>query len=53
MFTISIPILILWKNEDESLYTKPYEWLVYGILGLFLVKIFFVSKPLTSIIWSQ
>lgn len=53
MFTISIPILILWKNEDESLYTKPYEWLVYGILGLFLVKIFFVSKPLTSVIWSQ
>ncbi|PJE03005.1 MAG: hypothetical protein CK427_06005 [Leptospira sp.] len=51
MFTISIPILILWKNEDESLYTKPFVYLVYGILTLFIIKIFFVSKPLTSIIW--
>lgn len=52
MFTILIPILIFWKNEDKELVTRPIEWMVYTILALFVFKLFFISKPLTSIIWN-
>jgi hypothetical protein len=52
MFTILIPILIFWKNEDKELVTRPIEWIVYTILVLFVFKLFFISKPLTSIIWN-
>ncbi len=52
MFTILIPILIFWKNEDKELVTRPIEWIVYTILALFVFKLFFISKPLTSIIWN-
>ncbi len=52
MFTILVPIIILWKNEDKELTIQPIEWLIYLILGLFIFKLFFISKPLTTILWN-
>ncbi|TGL58772.1 AZOBR_p60025 family cell surface glycopolymer formation protein [Leptospira sarikeiensis] len=51
MFTLSVPLLLLWEKEDETLPSSPY-WVLGGlILVSFLIKLAFVSKPLRHIIW--
>lgn len=51
MFTLSIPVLILWKKEDPSLPVLPYAIVTIGILVLFMVKVLFISQPLPHEIW--
>ncbi|EQA46285.1 putative membrane protein [Leptospira broomii serovar Hurstbridge str. 5399] len=51
MFTVSIPLLILWQAEDDRLSAWHY-WGICGIvLILFFVKIAFIAKPMTNSIW--
>ncbi|TGK03976.1 hypothetical protein EHO59_10675 [Leptospira semungkisensis] len=51
MFTISIPLLILWQKEDESLPNSPYWYLLAIILVAFLIKLALISKPLRYVVW--
>ncbi|WCL47563.1 AZOBR_p60025 family cell surface glycopolymer formation protein [Leptospira sp. GIMC2001] len=52
MFTLSIPILILWKKEDNALPIYPYAILTIVILFLFIIKLLFISQPLPHLIWN-
>ncbi|TGK09097.1 hypothetical protein EHO60_12925 [Leptospira fletcheri] len=51
MFTVSIPLLVLWQSEDETLSARHYWGIVALVLALFFVKIAFISKPLAYSIW--
>ncbi|TGK01990.1 hypothetical protein EHQ53_15410 [Leptospira langatensis] len=51
MFTISVPLLILWQREDESLTANPYWYLVAIVLAGFLIKLALISKPLRYVVW--
>ncbi|MBK8394647.1 MAG: hypothetical protein IPL26_05305 [Leptospiraceae bacterium] len=53
MFTLSIPLFILLKNEDED--TKPgmYFLLSILILALFLTKVVFIQKTQGYTIWGM
>lgn len=51
MFTISIPILVLWKKEDPSLPAMPYVGVTVLVLALFLVKLTLVSQTLPHELW--
>lgn len=51
MFTISIPILLLWENEDDSIPTGFYYLVCLGLSPLFLFKVFFVTKPLAFFVF--
>ncbi|MCC5815673.1 MAG: hypothetical protein JJT78_13035 [Leptospira sp.] len=51
MFTLAIPVLILWKKEDSSLPAEPFALLTIAILLLFIVKLLFISQPLPHEIW--
>lgn len=51
MFTISIPIVILWKKEDPSLPAEPYALVTFLVTILFLIKLFFITNPLPYEIW--
>ncbi len=44
MFTLSIPCLILLKNEDKTVITSYYFTLTLLLLVLFFVKVFIISK---------
>ncbi len=46
MFTLSVPVLILWKQEDPSIPASPYAATVLLVLIFFLMKILLVSQPL-------
>ncbi|PJZ76368.1 AZOBR_p60025 family cell surface glycopolymer formation protein [Leptospira neocaledonica] len=51
MFTFSLPLLIFWEKEDESLPSGTY-WALTGIILIsFLIKLAFVSKPLRHLVW--
>ncbi|MCE9501374.1 MAG: hypothetical protein K8R21_12880 [Leptospira sp.] len=52
MFTISIPIFILLKNEDEQAKTDFYFLLVIAILALFILKIIFIQQTQDFTIWT-
>nr|WP_039948857.1 membrane protein [Leptospira fainei] len=51
MFTVSIPLLILWQAEDDRIAPWHYWGLCGVVLILFFVKIAFIGKPLTHSIW--
>lgn len=53
MFTLAIPVMVLWKKEDESLPAFPFAFVTLVVLGLFLVKLIFVSQPLPHEIWGM
>ncbi|MBK9502775.1 MAG: hypothetical protein IPO06_26030 [Leptospiraceae bacterium] len=44
MFTLSIPLFILLKNEEEDTKTGSYFFLTFIILILFLVKVIAIQK---------
>lgn len=46
MFTLSIPILILLKNDDDQVQITEYFALVCVVLVLFIIKAVFISKPM-------
>jgi len=46
MFTLSIPALILLINEDETVRHKEYFLMTILILGLFVLKVLFITKPM-------
>ncbi|TGN19615.1 AZOBR_p60025 family cell surface glycopolymer formation protein [Leptospira idonii] len=46
MFTLSLPALILLADEDRSLIKKEYILLTIALLGLFLIKALFITKPM-------
>ena len=53
MFTLSIPLFVLLKNEDEK--TKPgvYFLLCILILFLFLIKVILIQKTQSYTIWGM
>ena len=51
MFTISIPLFILLKNEEEDTKTGMYFFLSFLILILFLVKVTLIQKAQGYTIW--
>ncbi len=51
MFTVTVPILLLWHAEDENLPVWPYLGLCGLVLVLFFVKLAVISKPLQFIVW--
>lgn len=51
MFAVSIPLLALWKSEDEKIPDASY-WMLSGlVLVFFFVKLAIISKPLPFLIW--
>ncbi len=53
MFTLSIPLFILLKNEEEDTKTGFYFFLTFIILLLFLVKVIAIQKPQGYTIWGM
>nr|WP_100765269.1 hypothetical protein [Leptospira ellisii]PJZ92488.1 hypothetical protein CH379_12905 [Leptospira ellisii] len=51
MFTVSVPFLIFWKLEDDTISDRPFWILCGAILFLFLFKLSFVSGTLPFILW--
>ncbi|MDX1961244.1 MAG: hypothetical protein SFU98_21930 [Leptospiraceae bacterium] len=52
MFTVSIPLMIFLKKEDEEAKVEPYLWLSIFILVLFLIKVIFIQKAQGYSIWT-
>lgn len=52
MFTISIPLFILLKNEDKECKTNLYFLLSIFIFGLFMIKLMFIMKVQQYMIWN-
>lgn len=52
MFTLSVPLFILLKHEDEKVKTELYFTLCLLVFGLFMVKILFIQKAQGFIIWN-
>ncbi|TGN00085.1 AZOBR_p60025 family cell surface glycopolymer formation protein [Leptospira dzoumogneensis] len=51
MFTFSLPLLIFWEKEDDTLPSATY-WALLGIILIsFLIKLAFISKPLRHLVW--
>lgn len=53
MFTLSIPLFILLKNEEEDTKTGSYFFLTFIILILFLVKVIAIQKAQGYTIWGM
>ncbi|MBK7054479.1 MAG: hypothetical protein IPH52_05415 [Leptospiraceae bacterium] len=53
MFTLSIPLFILLKNEEEDTKTGSYFFLTIIILILFLVKVIAIQKAQGYTIWGM
>lgn len=51
MFTFSLPLLIFWEKEDDTLPSATYWALAGIILVSFLIKLAFVSKTLRHLVW--
>ncbi|WP_425460700.1 AZOBR_p60025 family cell surface glycopolymer formation protein [Leptospira gomenensis] len=51
MFTVSVPFLIFWKLEDDSISDRPFWLVCAAILCLFLFKLSFVSGTLPFLLW--
>lgn len=51
MFTISIPLFVLLKNEDEKNRGEYYLLISFLILLLFMVKVILIQKPQSYTIW--
>lgn len=53
MFTLSIPLFILLKNEEENTKTGFYFFITFSILLLFLVKVILIQKTQSYTIWGM
>ncbi|WP_165778798.1 AZOBR_p60025 family cell surface glycopolymer formation protein [Leptospira perolatii] len=51
MFTIAVPLLILWQSEDDSLKTWHFWVITLLVLFALFIKLAFISKPLSHMIW--
>jgi hypothetical protein len=51
MFTLSIPLIILLKQEDETVSIGGYSLVSIVIFFLFYIKIYLIQKPQPYLIW--
>ncbi len=51
MFTLSIPLMILFEKENSSLNKKIYLWFSVLIFLIFIIRTIFIQSPQEYIIW--